>query len=345
MSISRPFAYNTGASIAGTTQVGNLAVGTPTSGFTGMEWWNGPNELLGWVIAESVSGDTQPTPISGVTASVGFFRTPTFTDSSFISLANKITNQSYTTATQASSGLTSLGYWNSYSETWPSTDIRFIGLSTKTFSGNWPISFTNVNVGSASTIYQSLLVILAGISEASGQALFTSIKAGGQECTLAIQNQFSSGDYQHKALYYIPWNSNSGTTTTITLSGTGVTPPDGLDIAIYRLDNVRNATPQFTYRNQIATQENSWTFSGMQIGDLVIGGVGTEIGNVLPNWNWTGLTENFDTRYQPINTNYYISGANTRITTNGNQTFNVRNLSITGPGTEYPWQVVSAVWR
>ena len=43
MSTARPFAYNTGSAISGTTQIGLLAVGTPVSGFTGMEWWNGPD--------------------------------------------------------------------------------------------------------------------------------------------------------------------------------------------------------------------------------------------------------------------------------------------------------------
>ena len=64
MATTRPFSYNTGSPIAGTIQVGNLAVGFPTSGFTGMEWWNGPDEDLGYVIAQPVSGDTQPTPIT-----------------------------------------------------------------------------------------------------------------------------------------------------------------------------------------------------------------------------------------------------------------------------------------
>ena len=65
MATARPFAYNTGAPIAGTTQVGDLAVGAPTSGFesTGLEWWNGPDEELGYVIAQSVPSDTQPTPV------------------------------------------------------------------------------------------------------------------------------------------------------------------------------------------------------------------------------------------------------------------------------------------
>ena len=62
---SRPFAYNPGAPIAGTTQVGDLAVGTPTNGFasTGLEWWNGPGEGSGWIIAIPVPGDTQPTNV------------------------------------------------------------------------------------------------------------------------------------------------------------------------------------------------------------------------------------------------------------------------------------------
>ena len=58
MSTSRPFAYNTGAPISGTTQVGNLAVGEPTSGFTvNPQFWNGPDEDLGYVIAVPVSGN------------------------------------------------------------------------------------------------------------------------------------------------------------------------------------------------------------------------------------------------------------------------------------------------
>ena len=63
MATARPFTYNTGAPITGTVQVGDLAVGYPVTGYTGMEWWNGPDEELGYVIAQPVSGDTQPTPV------------------------------------------------------------------------------------------------------------------------------------------------------------------------------------------------------------------------------------------------------------------------------------------
>ena len=120
MATSRPFAYNTGSPIDGTTQVGDLAVGIPTSGFTNSpQFWNGPDEELGYVIASPVSGNTQPTPISGVTASVGFYRKSAFTDNLFINLAEYVaskngTPQTFTTAADASIWLTNNGFWNSY---------------------------------------------------------------------------------------------------------------------------------------------------------------------------------------------------------------------------------------
>jgi hypothetical protein len=118
MSTARPFAYNTGSAIDGTIQVGDLAVGFPTSGFssTGLIWWNGPDEELGYVIAKSVPDNSQPTPVFGQTASVGFFRTSGFNDNEFINYTNLLLNTNYTAATDASTGLTSNGYWNSYSE-------------------------------------------------------------------------------------------------------------------------------------------------------------------------------------------------------------------------------------
>ena len=120
MATARPFAYNTGSPIDGTSQVGDLTIGTPTSGFTNSpQFWNGPDEELGYVIASPVSGNTQPTPISGVTASVGFYRTSAFTDNLFINLAEYVasknnTPQTFSSATDASIWLTNNGFWNSY---------------------------------------------------------------------------------------------------------------------------------------------------------------------------------------------------------------------------------------
>ena len=120
MATERPFAYNTGSPIDGTIQVGDLAVGTPTSGFTNSPtFWNGPDEDLGYVIAAPVSGNTQPTPIFGVFASLGFYRTKTLTDNDFIGLSEYVadkngTPQIFLSATDASIWLTNNGFWNSY---------------------------------------------------------------------------------------------------------------------------------------------------------------------------------------------------------------------------------------
>ena len=132
MSTVRPFAYNPSQTlIDGTIQVGDLAVGTPTSGFTGPpQWWNGPDEDLGYVIAESVSGGTQPTNIPGVTASVGFFRSTILNESSFIEIAQRVsTNQTFVSGNAASSWLTSNGYWTSWVLTYTA------GLYKTTYSG------------------------------------------------------------------------------------------------------------------------------------------------------------------------------------------------------------------
>jgi hypothetical protein len=120
MATSTPFAYNTGSPIDGTTQVGNLAVGIPTSGFTNNpQFWNGPDEELGFVITVPVSGNTQPTPVPGVDASVGFYGTNNFYDESFIGISEYVSNeynnpQTFTNAPEASTWLTNNGFWNSY---------------------------------------------------------------------------------------------------------------------------------------------------------------------------------------------------------------------------------------
>jgi hypothetical protein len=120
MAFARPFAYNPGPQIPGTEQLGDLSTGTPTSGITNNPpFWNGPDEDLGYVIAAPVSGNTQPTPLLGVFASLGFYRTSGFLDSDFIDLAQSVssaygTPQTFLSATDASTWLTTNGFWNSY---------------------------------------------------------------------------------------------------------------------------------------------------------------------------------------------------------------------------------------
>ncbi len=65
MATSRPFAFNEGSPIPGTQQIGNIAIGIPTAGFasTGLEWWSGPDEDLGYVVCGPVPGETQQSQV------------------------------------------------------------------------------------------------------------------------------------------------------------------------------------------------------------------------------------------------------------------------------------------
>ena len=67
MAFSRPFAYNLGGPISGTTQLGDLAIGTPVTGFTNSPlFWNGPDEDLRYIIARPVPSGNQPNPVAGI---------------------------------------------------------------------------------------------------------------------------------------------------------------------------------------------------------------------------------------------------------------------------------------
>jgi outer membrane biosynthesis protein TonB len=144
MATARPFAYNPGSLIPGTEQLGDLSIGFPTSGFTdNPQYWNGPDEELGYVIAAPVSGNTQPTPLSGITASVGFYRTSGFDDNEFIQLSEIVSNefgdpQTFLTASDASDWLTNNGFWNSFISVTPTLTPTPTPTPTSGYtSGGW----------------------------------------------------------------------------------------------------------------------------------------------------------------------------------------------------------------
>lgn len=121
--MARPFAYNTGSLISGTTQIGDLAIGASnlnySQGVGGVRWWNGADETIGYVICGPNSGNTQPTPETPTEfASIQFWRSEFKTEPSFLELAEYISNfsQSFTAATDANDWLNTNGYWSSYFE-------------------------------------------------------------------------------------------------------------------------------------------------------------------------------------------------------------------------------------
>lgn len=120
MATARPFAYNTGPSIAGTSQFGDIAVGVNAQGYNqgigGVRWWNGPDEDLGWVIAKVNPLGDQPNPDNESPAYIAFQRTVGFDDNQFITMSEKLSGytQSFADGSAAKTWLESNGYWTSY---------------------------------------------------------------------------------------------------------------------------------------------------------------------------------------------------------------------------------------
>lgn len=135
MATHRPFCYNVGSDplITGTEQVGDIAAGINLSSITpSQEWWNGPDEDVGYVIAYvDPSGDRPNGPErvlgNNYVCHIGFFRTPEKTDLSFIKLVRIISgDSSFVTGEQAKSWLTSNGYWTSWPGALPSGMVLFL---------------------------------------------------------------------------------------------------------------------------------------------------------------------------------------------------------------------------
>ena len=114
----KEFAYNTGAPIYGTDQIGDLAVGTANGDYeytNNPQFWGGADDTTGYIIAAPVPDNTQPTPIPGVTASVRFLRSGALTEESFVGLVNTQFNQNHQNAFDAKDWLTEQGYFSTFS--------------------------------------------------------------------------------------------------------------------------------------------------------------------------------------------------------------------------------------
>ena len=120
MAFTRPFAYNpTQNPISGTEPYGTLVVGLEDLDYSqspgGLKWWMGPDEELGYIIGGVVSGGTQPSPVGDV-GTVRFWRTAGLNSAQFVSIANQITGQNFTSANEAKTWLDANNYFASYED-------------------------------------------------------------------------------------------------------------------------------------------------------------------------------------------------------------------------------------
>ena len=277
MATARPFAYNTGPLISGTTQIGSLAIGTPVSGFTGMEWWNGPDEDLGYVICVPVSADTQPTPVSGVTASIKFYRSKLLTEASFVTLVNRVFTQTFTTGSQCGTYLTNNGYWSSFAP----TPIITTGLIL-----NYDISNQLSYPGSGSTI--------------------TDLQLNSNSTT------FNSPTYTSSGGSYLTFNGSNQYFVTDTALGSKLNPDSSSTIIsifvwVYPMDNgvivqeIGQSTPNTGWHDsQIEMVSGTLRFSVWQNQPS---GFASSISTPLNNWYYVGFT------YDGTNLRGYVNGS------------------------------------
>jgi len=134
MPTSRAFAYNSSLiAPTGATQFGNIAIQSTgwTAGCGGLKWYNGPDEDLGYVIGyvwpypKTAASETEI--ISGT--SVGFRRSATSSNATFLSTVFNLTSQSFQTASVAKTYLNNNGYWTSFVTATLAGSLLFNGSS------------------------------------------------------------------------------------------------------------------------------------------------------------------------------------------------------------------------
>ena len=119
--IQKIFAYNPNFPISGTTQVGQIAISEAnvqySNNYGGLQWWGGPDETYGYVIAHTDPSGNHDGGAGG-SAYLGFWRSSGLTDSDFLTLCNsippRIGDTPFTNTTDASTWLYNNGYWTSF---------------------------------------------------------------------------------------------------------------------------------------------------------------------------------------------------------------------------------------
>jgi hypothetical protein len=139
MATTRPFAYNTGTTIDGTIQIGNIAIGVSDQDYSqdpgGVKWWMGPDEELGYVIANQVPTGDHPTPVDE-DSYINFWRSTDLTEQSLLDLLNvlPITDglEPFTNGSDAKTWLNNNGYFTTYGEDLPTPTPTPTNLPTAT---------------------------------------------------------------------------------------------------------------------------------------------------------------------------------------------------------------------
>lgn len=227
----RPFAYNTGVSISGTTQFGDLIVGDINvdygSDYGGVKWWGGPDEDLRYVIGTSRPGG-QPTPSGATgTAQVGFWGTPLGdkTESAFLNLANYVGSLSsqppFATANDAVIWLNANGYYTSYNSPTPTPSSTSISVTPTPTNTETPTNTPTPSVTNTVTPTSTSIVVTPTSTETpTPTPTPTSVTGYGYNLVVLPYNPPTSGTTIFPT--FATPGLNSGTTNPNTFAVNGV---------------------------------------------------------------------------------------------------------------------------
>jgi hypothetical protein len=223
-----------------------------------------------------VSADTQPTPVSGVTASIKFYRSKLLTELSFVNLVNQVFSQTFSNGSQCSTYLSNNGYWTSFVP----TPIITTGLIL-----NYDISNQLSYPGSGSTI--------------------TDLQLNSNSTT------FNSPTYTSSGGSYLTFNGSNQYFVTNTALGSKLNPDSSSTIIsifvwVYPMDNgvivqeIGQATPNTGWHDsQIEMVLGTIRFSVWQNQP----GFASSISTPLNNWYYVGFT------YDGTNLRGYVNGS------------------------------------
>jgi len=174
--MATPFAINTGSTISGTTQIGDIAVGNTVQDYSsdpgGVQWYMGPEDSTGYVVARPDPSIGHTTPAGG-NVGLSFRRSSDFTESSYINLANSVSLEAGGTGITSSSEATiwfgEQGVYSSFNDlrlyldvvntnSYPGTGVTWNDLSGYGNIGtlNGPPTFSNDSMVFGGTDYVNI---------------------------------------------------------------------------------------------------------------------------------------------------------------------------------------------
>lgn len=219
---SRPFAHNTGSTIAGTNKTGNISavtlsnVNTFNFAETGLKWYNGPAET-GHII--SFEGASRITP-DGTYSTLNFVRSADLTDQSFIDLVAQMAGQSFANTTLALAWLASNDYYTNF-EAAVGTTFGYTWISGSSF----PISSpgTAVIIIDNPTAYDKYIWLRGSSTyQTSGTNSGSASSTGLSGSPISMSNSITSPGQTYDSTSYITIPANTlNSQFSVTMGGSG----------------------------------------------------------------------------------------------------------------------------